>query len=64
MAFIILFIFVWIPSGIYTAVVAGEKGHDGLNWFIGGLIFGPLALIAAAGLGDNKLRSSIRDLKD
>ena len=62
--FVFAFIFIWIPSGIYTSVVAGEKGHERVSWFFGGLIFGPVALIAAAGLGDNKLRSSIRGLRN
>ena len=63
-SFIFAFIFIWIPCGIYTAVVAGEKGHVGINWFFGGLVFGPIALIAAVGLGDNKLRNSVRHLRD
>ena len=45
----------WIPCGFYAAATAKDKGHDGLPWFFGGLFFGPVALIAAAGLGDRKL---------
>ena len=56
MGFLIGFFLVWIPCGFYAAVVAGDKGHGGFAWFFGGLIFGPMALVAAAGLGDRKLR--------
>ena len=52
MGFLIGFFLVWIPCGFYAAVVAGDKGHGGFAWFFGGLIFGPMALVAAAGLGD------------
>ena len=55
-AFFFAFFFIWIPCGFFAAVVAGDKGHGGVAWFLGGVIFGPMALIAAAGLGDRKLR--------
>ena len=49
-------------SGLLTSVVASDKGHDGNKWFFAGLIFGPLGLIAAAGLSDRKLRRYIRQI--
>ena len=30
------------------------KGHGGCSWFLGGILFGPLALIATLGLRDRK----------
>ena len=33
-------------------VVAVEKDRDNLMWFIAGVLFGPLALVAAAGVPD------------
>jgi len=44
----------------YTAVVAGAKGHNEVSWGLGGLFFGPFALIAAAGLPDLKARQYLR----
>jgi len=43
---------VWIATPWYTAVVAGDKGYSFRLWFIGGLVFSLVALIAAAGLPD------------
>lgn len=54
------FLFIWIPCGICTALTAGDKGHNATNWFLIGIFLGPVALIAAAGLGDKKLRRYIR----
>ena len=58
---IILFFIVGF-SGLLTAVVASDKGHDGNIWFFAGFITGPLGLIAAAGLSDRKLRKYIRQI--
>ena len=54
------FFLIWIPCGFYAAATAEDKGHGGLAWFFGGLVFGPFALIACAGLSDRKLRRFIR----
>lgn len=35
-------------------MVAGGKGHSGCSWFLGGFLFGPLALLATLGLRDQK----------
>ncbi len=57
--FIVLLI-LWLSAGFYSGEVANEKGYSGAAWFIGGLFFGFIALIAAAGLPDRKLRKYIR----
>ena len=57
--FIVLLI-VWISAGFYSGEVAHQKGYSGAAWVIGGLLFGFIALIAAAGLPDRKLRKYIR----
>ena len=62
MGFVLAFLFVWIPCGIYAGVTADDKGHGAVSWFFGGLIFGPIALIAVAGLGDRKLRHYQKEL--
>lgn len=49
----VLWLFVsWIATAFYTAHVASHKGHSYGLWFIGGLLFSLIALIAAAGLPD------------
>ena len=60
--FVVVLLFIWIPCGLFAASVASSKAHDGVSWFFGGLLFGPIALIAAAGLGDRKLLQSLRRL--
>ena len=50
-----LFLFaLWIAIAFYCGAVAGDKGHEGMNWFWGGLLFGPFALLAVVGLSDRK----------
>ena len=62
MGFVLAFLIIWIPCGIYAGVTADDKGHGAVSWFFGGLIFGPIALIAVAGLGDRKLRHYQKEL--
>jgi len=50
----------WIVCGAYSATVAGSKGHQSITWFIGGLLLGPIALIASTGLPDLELRRLLR----
>ena len=60
MGFLIALLFVWLPCAFYASHVAGDKGQNGATWFFSGFLFGPAALIAAAGLGNKKLRPYIR----
>ena len=53
-------VIIFIASGFYCSVVAGEKGYNRANWFLGGLFFGFLALFAAVGLPNKKLERYIR----
>ena len=62
MGFVLAFLLIWIPCGIYSGVVAEEKGHGGIAWLWGGLIFGPMASISVVGLPDRKLRSYLKAL--
>lgn len=41
----------WAACACLSAYVASTKGHSAFWWFLWGLVFGPLGLIAAAGLG-------------
>ena len=56
----ILIVFLWILTGFTTGVVASDKGHGFGSWTVAGFFLGPLGLIAAAGLSDQKLREYIR----
>ena len=62
MSVFIVLLIVWLSAGFYSAEVAHEKGYSGAAWFIGGLFFGFIALIAVAGLPDKKLRKYIRQI--
>lgn len=48
----------------YSSEVAGSKGHEKLPWFFGGILFGPLALLASLGLPDLKTRKYLRLLAE
>ena len=39
-----------VMCGVFTAAVAGSKGYDKASWFLGGLLFGIIALLAAVGM--------------
>ena len=57
---IIALVLIWVPCGFYAASCAASKDQGFLPWLIGGVLFGPIALIAAAGLGDRRARSYLR----
>ena len=42
--------------GGFTAYVAQEKAYDSMPWLFMGMLFGPLALLAAVGLPDKRAR--------
>lgn len=50
-----------ISAGL-SCSIAYEKGWGSSNWLLAGLLFGPLGLIAAAGLPDRKLRHYLLEL--
>jgi len=53
-----------IACAFFAYAVADSKGHDGTPWSVGGLLFGPLALLAAVGLPDLKSRKYLRLLAE
>ena len=59
-----LVLMLWIPCGIYASVIASSKDHNWFPWIVGGVLFGPVALIATAGLPDRKLTRYIRILSE
>ena len=56
----ILIVVLWILTGVTTGIVASDKGHGFGSWTVAGFFLGPIGLIAAAGLSDQKLREYIR----
>ena len=44
------FLAAWLAGAVFAAFIALEKNRCGLCWFAMGVLFGPLALIATAGL--------------
>ncbi len=62
MEILLLLLVVALPCACYTSTVAEAKGYQSANWFLGGLLLGPLALLASIGLPDLKLRRAIDDL--
>jgi hypothetical protein len=63
MEIFIVFI-IGLISAVLTAQVASAKGCDYSSWALAGFFFGPLALIAAAGLPDRRLRRYLRALAE
>ena len=55
-----LLVLLWLPCAFFARNAANDKGHDGISWFFGGLIFGPHAMLAVAGLSDRRLRRYLR----
>ena len=51
---------VWAACCGYTAALAGAKDMNVPLWALGGFLFGPIALIAAAGMPDRRQRMFTR----
>lgn len=49
---------------MFSGNLAHSKGHVGSMWFLGGLLCGPIALLAAVGTPDLKLRRYLRLLAE
>jgi hypothetical protein len=61
MSDVALFIFVTtlgVICGIFASKVAEEKGFSGGAWFVAGIVFSLIALLAAVGLPDRRARQS------
>jgi len=61
-AIILATFFLAVACAGFTANVASSKGWDGPSWFLGGFLFGPLALLAAVGMPDKNLQNNLRAL--
>ena len=38
-------LFIWLLFGIFSAILASNKGRSGCGWFIVGILFGPFGLL-------------------
>ena len=61
MAFFVL-LCISVITACLSSSIAQDKGHKAFDWGLAGFLFGPLGLIAAAGLSDRKLRKYIRQI--
>ena len=61
MAFFLLVVISLITACLASSI-AEDKGDSAGAWGLCGFLFGPLGLIAAAGLSDRKLRRYIRQI--
>ena len=49
---VLLTLITHVISACLAKTIAGQKARSSQKWFLAGLLFGPLGLIAAAGLTD------------
>lgn len=54
----------FIATAFFTGHAANDKGRSGIGWWLLGLLFGPLALLAIAALGDRHQRRYLRFLAE
>lgn len=62
-AIIVVAIILWIGAATMCAVVARVKGESEGTWFVVGLIFSWMALIAIAGMPDNKTDRRLQSIE-
>tara|TARA_B100000401_G_C52190130_1_gene431953 strand:+ start:210 stop:482 length:273 start_codon:yes stop_codon:yes gene_type:complete len=60
MIYLSLFFFFWLPLGFFSNTVANSKGYNGISWFFGGVLFGPIALISIVGMPDKTSRKYLK----
>lgn len=59
---VVILIIIGIIFSVFTTILAEQKGYPLIIWVIIGFMFGPIALVTAAGLPDRKLNESIQML--
>ncbi len=45
---------IWLLSGVFSAVVATNKGRSGCGWFTLGFLLGPVGLILSLAVSRNQ----------
>lgn len=56
----ICYLWLWLACAAYSSLLADAKGRSDGLWFLGGLLTGPVALIAAAGMPKREGRAERR----
>lgn len=59
MTIVVIVVFLFCCAAV-AGSVADAKNCSGFGWAVAGFLFGPLAVIGAAGLPDRKLRRTMR----
>ena len=59
---VVILIIVEIIFGIFTSIIAEQKGYRLFIQLLVGFLFGPIALLAVIGLPDNSLKELIQEL--
>ena len=59
---IFILVFLSLIMAFFSSKVAEEKGYNKDFWFISGFLFSFIALIAASGLPDKRLRKYLRQI--
>lgn len=54
----------FLVNAFFSAPVAKEKGYRDWVWYLNGLIFGPIGLLAACGLPDRLTHKRLKDIED
>ena len=63
-SFVFVFLLIWLPTAFFVSNVAANKDCYVFPWFLGGLFFGPIALIAIAVMPDRRTRKYMRLLAE
>ena len=63
MIYLSLFLFLWLPIGFFSNTVANSKGYNGVFWFFGGVLFGPIALLSIVGMPDKSSKDTKKYLR-
>lgn len=53
---IVIFLLIWGICGAVAAMIASDKGGNGMAGFLVGFLLGPLGIVAAFFMGDEKAK--------
>jgi len=45
-----LLVILWLIFAAFSATIATAKNRSGFNWFVAGILFGPIGLLASMGM--------------
>jgi len=59
---LVIYLMIGVACGALASAITIEKGWNNTNWFLAGFLFGPLGLLAAAGMPDRRSQKYLRYL--